>query len=79
VIAMDAPERGALMLVRFIAVSLICVSVVELVLYWALSSSHHTPLQTLPCVLKCIPAVVGIVVLIKARAVAQWLSDKLDD
>ncbi|MDD5140037.1 MAG: hypothetical protein PHY43_07250 [Verrucomicrobiales bacterium] len=76
---MDAPDRGALMLVRFIAVSLMGVSVVELALYWVISSSHHTPMETFPCVLKSIPAVLGIVILIKARAVAEWISNKLDE
>ena len=67
------------MLVRFIAVSLIGVSMVELALYWVLSSSHHTPVETFPCILKSIPAVLGLVVLIKAKAVAEWISNKLDE
>ena len=67
------------MLVRFIAVSLIGVSVVELALYWVVSSSHRTPMETFPCVLKLIPAVLGIVVLVNARAVAEWISNKLDE
>jgi hypothetical protein len=75
---MDAPDRGALMLVRFIAASLIGISVVELALYWVISSSHHTPMQTFPCVLKSIPCVLGIVMLVKAKAVAEWISNKLD-
>ena len=76
---MDAPDRGALMLVRFIAVALMGVSVVELALYWVVSSSHHTPMETFPCVLKSIPAVLGLVILIKAKAVAEWISNKLDE
>jgi hypothetical protein len=32
-----------------------------------------------PCVLKCVPAVIGLVVLIKARAIAEWISNKLDE
>ena len=67
------------MLVRFIAASLIGISVVELALYWAISSSHHTPMETFPCILKAIPAVLGIVILIKAKAVAEWISNKLDE
>ena len=67
------------MLVRFIAVALIGVSVVEIALYWVVSSSHHTPMQTFPCVLKAIPAVLGLVMLIKAKAVAEWISNKLDE
>jgi hypothetical protein len=75
---MDAPERGALMLVRFIALSLMSVTVVELVLYWALRSAHHAPLEIFPLVWKSIPFVLGVVMLIRARALAQWVSDWLE-
>ena len=67
------------MLVRFIAVALMGVSVVALALYWVVSSSHHAPMETFPCVLKSIPAVLGLVILIKARAVAEWITNKLDE
>lgn len=67
------------MLVRFIAVSLFGVSVVEVALYWVVSSAHHAPMAAWPCVLKSIPAMLGIVVLIKARAIAEWISNKLDE
>jgi hypothetical protein len=77
-ISMDAPDRGALMLVRFTALSLVGISVVELALYWVVSSAHHTPMQTFPCILKSISGVLGVVILIKAKAVAEWISDKLD-
>jgi hypothetical protein len=76
---MDAPDRGALMLVRFIAVSLICVTLVELTLYWAIAQHNHTPVGTFPCILKSIPAVAGVVMLIKAKAIAEWISNKLDE
>jgi hypothetical protein len=76
---MDAPDRGALMLVRFIAVSLICVTLTELTLYWVIAQHNHTSVGTFPCILKSIPAVAGIVMLIKARAIAEWISNKLDE
>jgi hypothetical protein len=76
---MDAPERGALMLVRFTALSLIGVSIVEIMLYWVVSEHYHTPMKISPCVLKSIPAALGVAALIKSRAVAQWISDKLDE
>jgi hypothetical protein len=76
---MDAPDRGALMLVRFIAVALIGASVVELALYWVIAQHNHAPMETFPCILKSIPAVLGVVILIKARAVAEWISNKLDE
>jgi len=76
---MDAPDRGALMLVRFIAVSLLAMTLVNLALYWVVSSTHHEPMLVFPCALKCVPAVIGLVVLIKARAIAEWISNKLDE
>jgi hypothetical protein len=75
---MDAPARGALMLVRFIALSLMGWTLVELGLYWVISSSHHTPLKIFPCLLKSIPLVLGVVMLVRAKPLAQWLSDKLE-
>ena len=75
---MDSPDRGALMLVRFVAVSLICVTLVQLALYWVISEHDRTAMEVLPCVLKSIPAVLGLVILIKARAVAEWISNKFD-
>ncbi|MEI9864390.1 MAG: hypothetical protein WDN00_07500 [Limisphaerales bacterium] len=76
---MDAPERGALMLVRFIAAALLGWAVVELVLYWVVSQHYHRPMEIFPCVLKSIPAVIGLVILVKAKTVAEWISNKLDE
>jgi hypothetical protein len=76
---MDSPERGALMLVRFIAATLIGWTFVDLALYWVIAQHNHTPMRIFPCILKSIPAVLGIAMLIKARAVAEWISNKLDE
>jgi hypothetical protein len=76
---MDAPDRGALMLVRFLALALISITLVNLALYWVVSRHNHIEMTILPCILKSIPAVAGIVLLVKARAVAQWISSKLDE
>jgi hypothetical protein len=76
---MDAPDRGALMLVRFIAISLLAVTLVDLTLYWVVAQHNHTEMTIFPCVLKSIPAVIGLALLLKARAVAQWISDKMDE
>jgi hypothetical protein len=76
---MDAPDRGALMLIRFIALSLMGVTLVDLVLYWVVSQHNHTRMTIFSCVLNSIPAVIGLVVLIKARAIAGWISSKLDE
>jgi hypothetical protein len=55
-------------------------SILELGLYWAKCSipKHHVPVEAIPCALKLIPAAVGLVILIKARSFAEWLSDQLD-
>jgi hypothetical protein len=76
---MDAPERGALMLVRFVAATLIAWAVVDIALYVAVSQHTHKPVEIFPCILKSITGVVGIVVLIKARALAEWISNKMDE
>jgi lipid-A-disaccharide synthase-like uncharacterized protein len=65
-----------MMLVRFVAVSLIGVSLALLALAFAVSSK--VPVEVLPCVLKALPAVVGLIMLVKARAIAEWLDDILD-
>jgi hypothetical protein len=75
---MDAPERGALMLVRFVAVALMFVTLVEIVLYLVVSSAHHAPPEIFPCVLKSIPFLLGVVILIKSKALAAWVSEKLE-
>jgi hypothetical protein len=75
---MDASERGALMLVRFVAVTLVGWTLVDFALYWAVSQHDHTPMKIFPCVLKSIPALLGIVMLVRAKALAEWISDKLD-
>jgi hypothetical protein len=75
---MEAPERGALMLVRFIAATLIGWSAVDLALYWVVCNHDHTSLKLLPCLLKLIPFVLGIAALIKSKALAEWISNLLD-
>jgi hypothetical protein len=75
---MEAPERGALMLVRFTAVALISWTMVELALYVAISQHNAQPIKTLPCVIRSLPALIGLVMVVRARAIAQWLAEKLD-
>ena len=67
------------MLVRFIAISLMAVTLVDLALYWVVAEHNHTRMTIFPCVLKSVPAVIGLVLLAKARAVAEWISKKLDE
>jgi hypothetical protein len=76
---MDA-ERGALKLARLIGTLLIVVSLLEVMLTvadaYAVRHPHPVPVGTV--VLWSLPAVAGIVILIKAQAVADWISNILD-
>ncbi len=66
------------MLVRFTAAALIGWALAELALYVTLCHHNNVPVEIIPCVTKSLPAVAGVVMLVKARAIAEWLSDKLD-
>ena len=66
------------MLVRFVAVALIGWATVELVLYVVICRHKAVPVEIFPCVIKSLPFIAGVAVLIKARAIAEWLADKLD-
>lgn len=83
---MDSSERGALGLVRLVAICIILVGLLDAGIYFTqylmpYATQHHPPNQHLPpvsvlrVILDSIPVIIGIVVLIKARAVAEWLSD----
>jgi hypothetical protein len=76
---MDAPHRGALMLVRFIAVALIGLGVIELSLSWVESYERHTSMKTFDFVLPAMLVVLGVVGLVKADSLAEWISNKLDE
>ena len=75
---MDSPERGALMLIRFVAATLLGWALVELALYLLICHQKNTPVEILPCAVKSLPFLAGGGMLIKARTLAEWLSDKLD-
>ena len=67
------------MLVRFTAIGLIGLSVLELALYGGECHVHHQPVQVFHAVLLFIPFMLGIVIFARARAVAEWISNKLDE
>ncbi|HEX9047955.1 MAG TPA: hypothetical protein VF988_13105 [Verrucomicrobiae bacterium] len=77
---MDDPQRGALTLVRLVGVLLLIWAALELGLYWAVCAnpSHPQAMHVMPVILKLIPAFCGCLVLIKARAIAEWISNTLD-
>jgi hypothetical protein len=75
---MDAPQRGAMTLVCFIAIALIGYGLLEIAMYWGECLVHKQPVQIIHFAFPAIPIVGGAVMLIRAKAVAKWLSDKLD-
>jgi len=75
---MDAPQRGALLLVRFVAVAVIGLSLLETGLYVAGNLVHHLAVGKVHCALLTVPLAVGLALLARSKAVAEWLSDKLD-
>ena len=66
------------MLVRFAAAALIGWALVELVLYLLICHNKNVPVEIIPCIVKSLPFLAGVVMLFKARSLAEWLSDKLD-
>jgi hypothetical protein len=75
---MDAPQRGALTLVRFTATGLVGLSALEFGLYVGECLLHHQPVQFLHALLLFIPFVLGIAIFAKAKAIAEWISNNLE-
>lgn len=67
------------MLVRFVAMALIGLGVILLSLSWIQSSTRHVPLRVADFVLPGILLVLAVVFLVKADALAEWISNKLDE
>ena len=67
------------MLVRFVAVSLIGFSLAEMALAFALVMHASVPVGVFAWVGKSLPGLAGVVMLVKARALAHWLADWLDN
>jgi len=67
------------MLVRFVGLALMGWALAEFALYFVVARQKGLPIEVLPCVIKSLPFIAGIVVLIKAQALAEWISNLLDD
>ena len=66
------------MLVRFVAAALIGWAAIEEALYVLICRHQAVPVEVIPCIIKGIPFLAGVVVLVKARAIAEWVAEKLD-
>jgi hypothetical protein len=76
---MDTPDRGARMLVYLIAIALMGFGIIDLSLHWMESLLHKTPMRISDFVFPSIFFLLGVVVLIKAHSIAEWISNKLDE
>ena len=77
---MDPSQRGALTLVRLIGVLFVVATILALGFYWAecAFAKPPQPVQLGHCLLLLVPAVVGLVILVKAKVLADWLANLLD-
>ena len=88
---MESSQRGALALVRLVAACTILIGLMDAGMYLTqyltpiFAQTHHlqssqspAPLNILRLVLDAIPLIVGIDILVKAKAVAEWLADMIE-
>jgi len=66
------------MLVRFVGAALIGWTAVEIALYLVICRQKNLPVGVLACVIRSLPLLLGSVVLVKSKSLANWVSDKLD-
>jgi len=68
------------MFVRFAATALMGLGLLDVGLYLAqcFLPQHPLPVRILPLALNSAPFLAGTVVLIRARAIAEWLANKFD-
>jgi hypothetical protein len=77
--SMDAPPRGALMLVYFAALALMSLSLLEFGLYLAECHKNHVPVGVVHAGFLIVFFVLGVATLVRARAIAEWVANKLDE
>jgi hypothetical protein len=75
---MESLERGARTIVWLVAGALILWSVMDLSLYVVVQLHNEKPIEILPCATNSIPLLIGIVLLIKTKAITRWIMDKLE-
>ena len=68
------------MFVRFAAACLMVIGLLDTGLYLTqcFEPKHPVPVKILPIVLNSIPFVIGVVILIRTKTVANWISDKFE-
>jgi len=77
---MSTPARGALTLVCLVAVCLIVIGLLDVGLYLTqcFEPKHRAPVKVTPIIWNSIPVVTGIVILVRAKAISEWIADKFE-
>jgi hypothetical protein len=87
---MESSERGALGLVRLVAICLLFAGIIDAGIYLTqyetpyyemqrhLPHSDPLPLKVWRLVLDAIPFLAGIIILVKAKALAEWVADLIE-
>ena len=87
---MESSQQGALNLVRLVAICVVFAGIIDAGMYLTqyetpyyemrhnLPHQQPMPLKIWRLALDAIPLIVGLVMLIKARAMAEWLADLIE-
>jgi hypothetical protein len=77
---MSTPARGALTLVRLVAVCLIVIGLLDVGLYLTqcFEPKHRVPVKVVPIIWNSIPVIIGILLLVRAKAISEWIADMLE-
>ena len=76
---MNLYNRIAITIVRIVAASFLLVGFMNLGLYWFKSRHDQTEMSVWHCVYLSIPLVIGVAILVKSSALANWVDQYLDD
>jgi hypothetical protein len=72
-------NRIAITVVRLTAAGFLVVGLMNLGLYWFKSHHDQTDMSIWRCVYLSIPLVIGVVILVKSSALAEWVDQYLDE
>lgn len=76
--AAEASRRKAKWLIRLIAAGCFLIGGMDLGLYLVQSQRNHSAVNLLRCLWLSIPLVAGVMLLVKTRALADWIEEWLD-
>lgn len=68
------------MLVRLVAVCVIMIGLLDVGLYLTkcFEPKHPSPVKVPPIIWNSVPVVIGIIILVKAKAISEWFADQFE-